>query len=142
MGSSKSLRTHGLQPARFLCPWSSLGKNTGVGCHFLLQEIFPTQGSNPGLPHCRQILYCVSHQGSPLKKVVAPDNSCWVCPELIILTARLICKGGFPGGTGGKESACQCRKQRRCVFDPWVRKIPWRRAWQSTPVFLPGKFHG
>ena len=43
----------------------SPGKNTGVGCHFLLQGIFPTQGSNPGLPHCRQILYRLSHQGSP-----------------------------------------------------------------------------
>ena len=42
----------------------SPGKNTGVGCHFLLQEIFPTQGSNPGLLHCRQMLYCLSHQGN------------------------------------------------------------------------------
>ena len=40
-----------------LCPWDSPGKNTGVGCHFFLQGIFPTQGSNPGLLHCRQILY-------------------------------------------------------------------------------------
>ena len=39
-----------------LCPWNSPGKNTGVGCHFLLQRIFPTLGSNPGLPHCRQTL--------------------------------------------------------------------------------------
>ena len=45
----------------------SPGKNTGVGCHALLQRIFPTQGSNPGLPHCRWILYCLSHQGSPRK---------------------------------------------------------------------------
>ena len=44
----------------------SPGKNTGVGCHALLQGIFPTQGSNPGLMHCRQILYCLSHQGNPL----------------------------------------------------------------------------
>ena len=43
----------------------SPGKNTGVSCHFLLQGIFPTQGSNPGLLHCRQILYRLSHQGSP-----------------------------------------------------------------------------
>ena len=42
--------------ARLLHPWDSPGKNTGVGCHFLLQAIFPTQGSNPGLPHCRQTL--------------------------------------------------------------------------------------
>jgi len=46
---------------------------------------------------------------------------------------------GLSGGSVDKESACQCR---RCGFDPWVRKIPWRRAWQPTPVFLPGKFHG
>ena len=43
----------------------SPGKNTGVGCHALLQGIFPTQGSNPGLPHCRRILYHMSHQETP-----------------------------------------------------------------------------
>ena len=47
------------------CPWDSPGKSTGVGCHFLLQGIFPTQGSNLGLSHCRQTLYPLSHQGSP-----------------------------------------------------------------------------
>ena len=41
---------------------NSPGKNTGVGCHFLLQGIFPTQGSIPGLPHCKQMLYPLSHQ--------------------------------------------------------------------------------
>ena len=51
---------HRLQPARLLCPWDSPGKNTGVGCHFLLQGIFPTQESNLGLPHCRQTLYRLS----------------------------------------------------------------------------------
>ena len=54
------LRLH----TRFLCQWDSPGKNTGVGCHFLFQEIFPTQGSNLGLLHCRQILYHLSHSGS------------------------------------------------------------------------------
>ena len=48
---------------KLLCPWDFQGKSTGVGCHFLLQGIFPTQGSNPGLSHCRQTLYCLSHQG-------------------------------------------------------------------------------
>ena len=57
--------THGLQPTRLLHPWDFPGKNTGVGCHFLLQEIFPTQGLNPSLPHCRLTLYLLSHQGSP-----------------------------------------------------------------------------
>ena len=44
----------------------SPGKNTGVGCHALFQGIFPTQGSNPDLPHCKQILYHLRHQGSPI----------------------------------------------------------------------------
>ena len=51
--------------SRLLCPWNSPGKNAGAGSHSLLQEIFLAQGSNPGLLHCRQILYCLSHQGSP-----------------------------------------------------------------------------
>ena len=61
----------------------SPGKNTGMGCHALLQGIFPTQGSNPCL--------------------------------------------------------LQCRSHRRCGFSPWIWKIPWRRAWQPNPVFLPGE---
>jgi len=51
-------------------------------------------------------------------------------------------KKGFPGGTRGKELVCQCRRCKRRRFDLWVRKIPWRRAWQPTLVFLPGEFHG
>ena len=58
---SNSLWPHGLY-----IPWNSPGQNTGVGSLSLLQGIFPTQGSNPGLLHCRQILYHLSHQGSPL----------------------------------------------------------------------------
>ena len=57
---SDSLRPHGLYS-----PWNSPGQNTGVGSLFLLQGIFPTQGSNPGLLHCRRILYQLSYQGSP-----------------------------------------------------------------------------
>ena len=49
---------------------------------------------------------------------------------------------GFTGSASGKESTCQCRRPRRCQLDPWVRKIPWRRKWQPTPVFLPGESHG
>ena len=49
---------------------------------------------------------------------------------------------GTWGGASDKESTCQCRRQKRQELDPWVRKIPWRRAWQPTPVFLPGKPHG
>ena len=46
---------------------------------------------------------------------------------------------GFPGGATGKEPACRCRRHKRHGFDPWVGSIPRRRAWQPTPVFLPGE---
>ena len=64
---SDSLRPHGLKPTRLFCLWDSPGKNTGVGCHVLLQRILPTQELNPGFLHCQQILYCLSHQGSPTR---------------------------------------------------------------------------
>ena len=48
----------------------------------------------------------------------------------------------FPGGASGKEPTCQCRRCKRFRFNPWVRKILWRRKWQPTPVFLPGESHG
>ena len=89
---SNSLQPHGLYPTRLLCPWNFPGKNTGVGCHSLLQEIFPTQGLNPGLPHCRQTLYRLSHLRPAAKelswlnlakndratwKVLVPHRSQW-----------------------------------------------------------------
>ena len=78
---SDSLRPCGLYPIRVLGPWNSPGKNTGVGCHFILQGIFPTQGLNPGLLHCRRILYRLSYQGSPFLKG-------WYPFYLLILQAR------------------------------------------------------
>ena len=60
--SCPTLPPHGLQPTRLLCPWNFPGKHTGMGYHFLLQGIFPTQWSNPGLPHCRQTLYRLSQK--------------------------------------------------------------------------------
>ena len=52
-------------PMDYNPPWNSPGHSTGVGCHFLLHGIFPTQGLNLGFLHCRQTLYCLSHQGNP-----------------------------------------------------------------------------
>ena len=70
---SNSLRPHGMQPARLLCPWGFSRQEYWSG-HVLLQGIFPTQGLNPGLPHCRWILYHLSHQERPriLKWVAYP----------------------------------------------------------------------
>ena len=62
------------KPTRLPRPWDSPGKNTGVGCHFLLRGIFPTQGSNSHLLLGRQILYCLSHQGNPKCVVILPSS--------------------------------------------------------------------
>ena len=80
---SDSLRPHGLYS-----PWNSPGQNTGVGSLCLLQGIFPTQGSNLGLPHCRQILYQLSHKAScpqgnsPVTVIIAHCIHSFI-PELI-----------------------------------------------------------
>ena len=64
------LQPHALQPARLLCPWDFPGKNTGVGCHFLLQGLLPIQGSKLHLLHCQEDSLPLSHQGSQRKKNV------------------------------------------------------------------------
>ena len=139
---------------------NSPGKNTGVGCHALLQGISPPQGLNSALPHCGQILYHLSHQGSPriLKCVAYPFSrgsskprnrtgaSCiaggfftsWATREPLLSSnlMQLLALWGFPSGSDSKESAFNARPG----FDPWVWKIPWKRVWKPTPVFLPGKF--
>ena len=104
-------------------PWNSLGQNTGVGSLSLLQGIFPTQGLNPGLLHYRQILYQLSHKGSPRILVwVAypfssgssqPRNQTGVCcvadrffANWAIREARGKHNKGFPGGSDRKGYAC------------------------------------
>ena len=73
---------HGLYPARVLCPWNFLGKSTGVGCHSLLQEIFPTQRSNPGLLHCRQIFLPSEPLGSYLTLLASDAASVLIALRL------------------------------------------------------------
>ena len=77
-------------------------------------------------------------QNSPdIKKLtqhIYPVFYKWIC--------RPAPNKGFPGGTSRKESARQCRRHKRHGFNAWVRKIPWKRLWQPTPVFLPGESHG
>ena len=160
---SDSVRPHGLQPSRLLCPWNFPGKNTGVGCHFLLQGMFrpgdePSSLTPPALaagslpPH---------HLGRPLSVTTSVFISlkvsiCFSEPRVCVYVS--IChsvlspspfpyppdapgvgvggspvvniweSSGFPGGTSGKEPACQRKRYERCRFNPWVGKIPWRRA--------------
>ena len=79
------------------------------------------------------------------KKPVLYGNVSGQCKSIYVTCQKRENQGnreGFPGGTSGKEPACQCRRFKRCGFDPWVRKIPQRRTWQPTPVFTPGESHG
>ena len=75
-------------PTRLLCPWDSPGKNTGVGSHSLLQGIFPTQGLNPGLLPCRQILYHLSHQGSPCYTSVHKKHALKTDKEKVTMVSK------------------------------------------------------
>ena len=84
---SDSLRAHGLQPARLLCPWDSLGQNTGVGCHFLLQGIFLTQRLNPGL------LCLLNWQESSL--TLGSPRTCRLC-YLLLLNYKYFCFQRWP----------------------------------------------
>ena len=81
-------------------PWNSPGKNTGVGRLSLLQGIFPTQGSNPGLQHCRQILYQLSHKESPEVK----DNSPCHTGDTVPISGS----ERSPGGGTGKPLEYSC----------------------------------
>ena len=62
---SRSVISDSLRPHELYSPWNSPGQNTRMGSLSLFQGIFPTQGSNPGLPHCRQIFYKLGHKRSP-----------------------------------------------------------------------------
>ena len=73
----------------------------------------------------------------------SPVTSTTTCPHHVVLSFSSTYEAGFlaqfPGGTRGKEPACQGRRCKRRRFDPWVGKIPWSRKWQPAPVTLPGE---
>ena len=71
-----------------------------------------------------------------------PRDRTWVSCTAGILFTVWATRKALPVGASGKESTCQCRSHKRQWSDPWVGKIPWRRAWQPTPVLLPGESHG
>ena len=115
---SNSVRPRGLWPARLLCPWDSQGKSTGVGCHALLQGIFPTQGLNLGLLHCEQILYHLSHIFKHLCKVgtkprsVPRDGLDLISQGLRMFASKragMILSRSFSIGVYGKEHGLACQ---------------------------------
>ena len=119
---------------RLLHPWDFLSKSTRVGCHFLLQGIFPTQGSNPGLPHCRQTLYHLSHQSGISHDVLGFTHSS--------VGKESTCNAGDPGSIPGLgrspgEGICypfhyswaslvaQLVNNSHAIQETWVRSLGW-----------------
>ena len=126
----------------------------------LLQGIFPTQGLNLGLWHCRKIPYHLSHQRSPFggktdtnkpsAYTIQSSETALERMELEVLEKRFISqkvktsflKYSSPHHKRIFTRLFVCLQCGRPRFNPWVRKIPWRRKWQPTPAFLPGESHG
>ena len=111
---SDSLRPHGLYS-----PWNSPGQNTRVGRCSLLQGIFPTQGSNPGLPYCRQILYQLGHKGSPriLEWVADPFSGIFLTQGLnqgLLHCRRTLYQMGYEGSLSWPRNTQ--RNKRQCVI--------------------------
>ena len=132
---SESLRPHGLYS-----PWNSPGHSTGMGSHSLLQGIFPTQGSNPGLPHCRQNLYQLNQQGSSntskvtFKIVQAMFQQCvnWTLPDV---------QTGFRKGRGTRDQIANihCIIEKAREFQKYYLKNLWEilTGGNTRPHYLP-----
>ena len=116
-------------PVDYNSPWNSPGQNTRVGCRSLLQGIFPAQGSNPGLPHCRWILYQQSHAGSPyqlyLNKIGRNNKVYWRMCRLTQMLHHFVVQGswalaGFgvhkgPAPTDDCTATCKINMTTRAV---------------------------
>ena len=159
---SDALRPHGLKHARLPLPSPS-----PWGCsnsYPLSHWCHPTISSS--VAHFSSCPQSLPASGTfPMSRLFASGGQSWIfsfsiCPSneysgLIsfridwfdLFSRETVSKGiwlmklpdspDFPGGTGSKEPACQCRRRKRCRFNPCVRKNPWRKAWQPTAVFLP-----
>ena len=178
---SDSVQPHGQQPTRLPCPWDSPGKNTGVGCHFLLQcmkvksetevaQSCPTlrdpmdcslPGSSAhGIFQARVlewdaiafsvVIYVLMFNVFSLRSRSQLLHLKWFLSLSLkpnhhfipLIVGIIICDYFLSWFVYLGSLVAQCLQCGRPGFDPWVRKIPWRREWQPTPVFLLGEFHG
>ena len=123
---SDSVRPHRQQPTRLPCPWDSPGKNTGLDCHFLLQ-CMKVKNESEVSQSCLTLLDPMdcSPPGSSVHGIFQARVMEWGAIAFSI-----------SGGTSGKDPTCQCRRHKRCGFNPWVGKIPRSRKLQPIPVFL------
>ena len=117
--------------------WEPCGPQISWSGSKLAQKFAPVCLSAPfqALSSCFifTVIICMSHP---------QDWGVWGQGPTLLHFVCLQSSKGFPGSASDKEPACQCRRCKRCRFDPWIRKISWRRAWQPPLVFLPGEPHG
>ena len=119
-------------------PWNGacLGKLSSTeACNWSLWEHSHLWSNNGKLSCCFRENFGEFHYKA-LREHPAPTSAPWENKEDIEPWK------GLPRRPSGKESTCRCRRRKRCGFSPWVGKIPWRRKWQPTPVFLPEESHG
>ena len=147
---SRSVMSDSLQPHGLYSPWNSPGQNTGVGSLSLLQRIFPIQGLNPGLPHCRQILYQPSHKGSPriLEWVAYPFSrgSSWPrkWTRVSCIAGRLFTNWATREALIKLRSKKKQKKKQKNKNKPWGLALSWMqsssRTWMMVFFFLFLKF--
>ena len=133
--SCPTLQPRGLQPSRLLCPWDFPGKSTGVGSHILLHGIFPTQGLNPGLPSCKQMLYRLSHQGNAKVKVSKAGNIPFLNRKHKIKTAQF-------STSPRKKTRVWCEQSNGHTFQSISGQLsPWS-MYMRTALTMPLYIHG
>ena len=138
---SNSSQPHGLQPTRLHRPWDFPGKSTGVGCHCLLRRLRLVVVNS--LHVKSQIAFQILHSREIQLLSWFSESK---CPSIHLSlkteweSARERPNSDATWLLAQMQRIClQCRRPR---FKPWVGRIPWRREWQPTPIFLPGEIHG
>ena len=139
--------TEGGRVGRVWCPRNPRKLDLAAQVQALLLWILPPLLCLSASPHMAPVALGLSeswtgHRDMWTEAWPPPRSRGSFHSALQVLVFSVLPQGVFPSGTSGKEPACQCRRHTRCRFDPWIGKIPWRREWQPTPVFLPGESHG
>ena len=136
-----------MQPNGLYSPWNSPGQNTGVGSLSFLQGIFPSQGSNAGLPHCRRILYQLSHKGNPILEWVAFPFSKGSHRHRNRTLVSCIAGGFLPTELSGKPSRLSQEAAKLSTTDPsplGMVHVVLSGLWYScfpTFIFCPQRKH-
>ena len=138
---SDSLQPHGLQPTRLLCPWVFSRQEYWSGLPCPPPGDLPNPGIKPRSPALKADSSPSESPGKPFHIGNYIVLSRVPCAFQQILIGYLFYIQASQVALVVKNPPCECRRHKRCGFNPWIRKIPQKREWQPTLVFLPGKSH-